>query len=96
MKFLRARDAGDDKAVRKWRPVVKGMLVLAEEEGEGSEEPNGDLDGMSNAERKAAGRLAALRLFDCLWWDSPEPRDGEEEEDEEDEEYEEEEEEEEE
>ena len=51
--------------------MVKGMLLLAEEEN-GSEEPNGDLDGMSNAERKAAGRLAALRLFDCLWWDSPE------------------------
>jgi len=73
--------------VRKWRPVVKGMLALAEEEGgEGSEEPNGDLDGMSNAERKAAGRLAALRLFDCLWWDSPEPRGEEEEEEEEEEE----------
>jgi len=66
--------------------VVKGMLLLAEEEMTGgSEEPNGDLEGMSNADRKAAGRLAALRLFDCLWWDSPE-QGGEEEDEDEDEE----------
>jgi hypothetical protein len=57
----------------KWRPVVKGMLSIASDEAAaGGDDPNADLDGMSNMERKAAGRLAALRLFDCLWWDSPE------------------------
>ena len=57
------------------------MLNLAKEDG--SEEPNGDLVGMSRADRKAAGRLAAVRLFDCLWWDSSDQEE-EEEEDEDD------------
>ena len=50
-----------------WRPVVKGMLtIVEEEEAAGGTDPNGDLDGMTNAEKKKAGQLTALRLFDCL------------------------------
>ena len=60
--------------MNKWRPIVKGMLLLAQEEAAaGGDDFNSDLDSMSNAERKSAGRLAALRLFDCFWWDAPDP-----------------------
>ncbi|CRK11918.1 hypothetical protein BN1723_005343 [Verticillium longisporum] len=73
MKFLEARDKDNKTDMDKWRPVVKGILTIAEEEEkEGGDDPNKDLDGLRNAKRKAAGRAAALRLFDCLWWDSPE------------------------
>lgn len=64
--------------------MVKGMLTLAEEEGGSVEEPNGDLDGMSNTERKAAGRSAALRLFECLWWDDPQNAGGDDDDDDDD------------
>ncbi|KAG7141455.1 hypothetical protein HYQ46_007816 [Verticillium longisporum] len=67
MKFLEARDKDNKTDMDKWRPVVKGILTIAEEEEkEGGDDPNKDLDGLRNAKRKAAGRAAALRLFDCL------------------------------
>jgi hypothetical protein len=48
---------------------------LPSKAADGDSDPNGDLAGMSVGERKAAGRSAALRLFDCLWLGSEEPED---------------------
>ncbi|KFA65561.1 hypothetical protein S40285_10918, partial [Stachybotrys chlorohalonatus IBT 40285] len=68
LEFLDARDARDADEMNVWRPVVKTLLRFAEEEAaEMGDDPNADLIKMTPEERRAAGRAAALRLFDCLW-----------------------------
>ncbi|KAI6479725.1 hypothetical protein MCOR11_011747, partial [Pyricularia oryzae] len=64
VRFLAAVAKGDKAAITKWRPVVKGMLEIWEEEKEGG---GVAVAAMSAEEKKEEAKRAALRLVEVLF-----------------------------
>ncbi|KAI6611392.1 hypothetical protein MCOR08_010776 [Pyricularia oryzae] len=64
VRFLAAVAKGDKTAITKWRPVVKGMLEIWEEEKEGG---GVTVAAMSAEEKKEEAKRAALRLVEVLF-----------------------------
>ncbi|KAI6382166.1 hypothetical protein MCOR24_011852 [Pyricularia oryzae] len=64
VRFLAAVAKGDKAAITKWRPVVKGMLEIWEEEKEGG---GVAVAAMSAEKKKEEAKRAALRLVKVLF-----------------------------
>ncbi|KAI6634044.1 hypothetical protein MCOR08_004791 [Pyricularia oryzae] len=64
VRFLAAVAKGDKAAITKWRPVVKGMLEIWEEEKEGG---GVAVAAMSAEEKKEEAKRAVLRLVEVLF-----------------------------
>ncbi|KAI6527276.1 hypothetical protein MCOR10_004180 [Pyricularia oryzae] len=64
VRFLAAVAKGDKAAITKWRPVVKGMLEIWEEEKEGG---GVAVAAISAEEKKEEAKRAALRLVEVLF-----------------------------
>ncbi|KAH8845067.1 hypothetical protein MCOR01_002321 [Pyricularia oryzae] len=64
VRFLAAVVKSDKTAITKWRPVVKGMLEIWEEEKEGG---GVAVAAMSAEEKKEEAKRAALRLVEVLF-----------------------------
>ncbi|KAI6597020.1 hypothetical protein MCOR06_002245 [Pyricularia oryzae] len=64
VRFLAAVAKGDKTAITKWRPVVKGMLEIWEEEKEGG---GVAVAAISAEKKKEEAKRAALRLVEILF-----------------------------
>ncbi|KAI6580486.1 hypothetical protein MCOR12_011610 [Pyricularia oryzae] len=64
VRFLAAVVKGDKAAITKWRPVVKGMLEIWEEEKEGG---GVAVAAMSAEEKKEEAKRAVLRFVEVLF-----------------------------